>query len=368
MWSVLLASGVMAQELETVSVGADLIPMVGTSARAQGNERRELSLNVVGYTGAVDGIELGFFANVDRFYMHGVQLAGVGNLVGTDMEGIQLSGGLNLVGQDTDGVQVTGGASLVGGGLEGFQVSGGLNLIGLDMEGFQAVGGANIVGGAVYGFQGAGGANIAGGMVDGAQLAGFLNVAGGVNGTQVGALNVSSGHVDGVQVGVVNVARSADFSLGLVNIIWEGRTHVDAWVTEDAFANMAFKHGGDRFHYIYGGGVRAIDALPLAWRGAVGIGGHSPIGTAFFLDADLITAYTHAPALGPPSLDILNTARTVIGLSVTDRLAVTAGTSYNLQITDACGPKYGGPGTTVFRPGPVQVRGWPGFMVGVQLL
>ena len=334
----------------------------------QGNDRRELSLNVLGYSGAVDGIELGFFGNVDRLYMHGVQVAGGANLVGTNVDGIQASGGLNLVGQDTDGIQVTGGANIVGGTLDGFQASGGLNLIGLDMEGLQLVGGANIVGGSVYGFQGAGAANIAGGVVDGAQMSTLLNVAGGVDGVQVGTLNISSGHVDGAQIGLVNVARSADFSIGLVNIIWEGRTHVDAWVTEDAFASVALKHGGDRFHYIYGAGVRAIDGIPLAWRGTAGVGGHAPISTAVFLDADLMAAYTHAPSLGPAGLDVLNTARMVFGLSVTDRLAVTGGVSYNLQVTDACGPKYGGPATTVFRPGPVQVRGWPGFMVGVQLL
>ncbi|MFT4974663.1 MAG: hypothetical protein ACI8S6_000546 [Myxococcota bacterium] len=368
MWSILLVATAFGQELTPVEIGGDVVPMVGTSTHSQGNDERAISVNLIGYAGGIDGVELSAVAAIDRLHMHGVQLAGAANLVGADVEGIQAAGAVNIVGQGVDGLQFAGGANIAGGSVDGVQGSGGANIVGLDVDGVQLAGGANITGGSVDGVQGAGGVNITGGVVDGAQLAGGLNIAGGIDGVQIAAANFSGGHVSGAQIGVVNIARTSDFSLGLVNIIWEGRTHVDVWATETGFINAAFKHGGERFHYIYGAGYRPGSGdLPGAWSGMVGMGGHTELTQRLFVDSDVISAYVH-DAEAAYGLNLLNTARLVGGVQLTHRLALLAGPTYNVLVSETCGPKYAGPGTTVFNPGPVQVRGWPGVMVGVQLL
>jgi len=367
MLSMLWVTAALAQDLTPTDIGGDLVPMVGSSTTSQGNDLRSVSVNVVGYAGAVDGIELGLVANIDRFYMHGAQFSGGANLVGADVDGIQGAAGANIVGQDADGIQLAGGANITGGALDGIQGSGGVNIVGLDADGVQLAGGANITGGSTDGIQAAAGANITGGVADGAQLAGGVNIAGGVDGVQAAVVNFSGGHVSGAQIGVVNLARTSDFSLGLVNIIWEGRTHVDAWATEGGFVNTALKHGGERFHYIYGAGYRPGDLELMAWNAMVGMGGHAELTQRLFVDTDIISAYVHEID-ADYGLNLLNTARLVGGVQVTDRLALVAGPSYNVSVSDVCGPKYAGPGVTVFSPGPVQVRGWPGVMVGIQLL
>ncbi|MEL6346529.1 MAG: hypothetical protein AAFV53_25685 [Myxococcota bacterium] len=374
MIGLLCAPTAHAQELTPVDIGVDVVPLVGTSSWAQGRDRRSLSLNLIaGYTGAVEGIELGMGLNINRLYMHGVQLSGFGNLVGEDVEGIQLTNGINLVGGSVDGIQLSGGVNMVGGSVDGFQAGAGANVAGLDVDGFQAAGGVNVAGGSVDGVQAAVGVNVAGGVVDGFQAAAGVNVSGGVDGVQLAPVNVAAGHVDGIQVGLVNVARSSDFSLGLVNIIWEGRTHVDVWATEDGFGNVALKHGGETFHYLYGVGYRSgPEEDQFAWSPIIGAGGHFTLAERLYLDADLYARHVNESEGWTNSLNTQTTGRLVAGLSLGHRLAIFAGPSYNVRISATdCAPKVAGPWTTVFideREGPVSVRGWPGWTVGVQLL
>ena len=197
----LLVSAAMAQDLTPVEVGVDLVPTIGTSSSMMGTDVRALSLNALGgYSGAVDGIELSMGVNIERYYLSGVQFAGFANLVGTDVDGIQGASALNLVGRDVEGIQMSGGVNLVGGVMDGVQMAAGLNVVAE--------------------------------QVDGVQLSGGANLARDVSGAQIAPLNVAGGHVDGVQIGVVNVARTSDFSLGVVNVILEGRTHIDLTVDE----------------------------------------------------------------------------------------------------------------------------------------
>ena len=365
-------STAQAQELTPVPVGGDVVPMVGTSSWALGEDLRAVSVNLgVGYAGAVDGVELGLGVNVDRLYMRGLQAAGGVNVVGGDTDGVQLAGGVNVVGARADGVQASGGANIVGGDLSGVQLTGGANVVGMGADGLQISGGGNIAGAGVDGAQISGGVNVAGGVVDGAQISAGANVAGGVDGAQVAPVNVAVGHVDGVQVGVLNIARTSDFSLGLVNIIWEGRTHVDAWASEDGFAYTALKHGGARFHYIYGVGYRpalSTAELPYAWSAVVGLGGHTPLGNRLFADMDILAQHVNDDAAWTLGLNTRGTARLVGGVQLVDRLALIAGPTYNVQASSVCGPRYAGPGAVTLGDGEVHVQGWPGWIVGVELL
>jgi hypothetical protein len=322
--------------LEPVALGADLVPLVGTSREWRGGDRRGVSVGVVTWSGAVDGFE--------------VTLAG------------------SLVLEDFDGLQATGGAQLVGGPVDGMQLAAGANLAGA-LDGLQAAGGANVSLGGVDGLQLAGGVNLAHEELDGLQLAGGLNLAGAVDGMQMAPVNVSRGHVDGLQLGLINVARTSDASAGLINLIWEGRTHLDGWVDESSFGNVAIKHGSDRFHNLFGVSQRPFGDCP-EWALLYGLGFHSDLTGRLFFEADAIWRHV-SPLQGLLiAQNDLYTARALGGLRLVRGVAVTGSLSWNTFVSTVHdGSHY----STVDGPDlapsdSLVVRQWPGFSVGVQLL
>ncbi len=330
----------------------DLLPGVGATGSSTGNDVRNLSFGLVGtYAGAIDGMEL----------------TSVVGIVRQDVDGFQISGGANIVGGALNGFQSGGGANIVAAGVDGFQLAGGLNIAAGEVDGFQAAGGMNIAEGDVDGMQLAGGVNIAGGAVEGPQLAGGMNIADGVEGVQIAAVNISSDDVRGMQLGVVNIARNSDVSLGLINVIYEGRTHVDITHSSTGFVEAALKHGGRKFHYIYGGGVRREGPCP-EWALTVGAGGHFELSSSLFIDTDVLARHV-SPASGfLLATNTLATARAVAGLQVFDGIAITGGLSANSLIsTVQNGQKYVSDGSVVGKTGATTTRTFPGVQVGVQL-
>jgi len=330
----LLTRAAIAQDLIPVELGIDLVPTVGTSAALMGTDRRSLSLSLLGgYAGAVDGVELSMGVNIDRYTLDGLQLAGVANLVGVGAEGIQGASVLNLVGGSVDGIQVSGGVNLVGGMVDGVQV--------------------------------ATAGNVVGGSVDGIQVSGGVNLAAGIEGVQLAPVNLA-GDVAGVQIGVVNIARTSDLSLGVVNVILEGRTHLDVTVDELGLGTVALKHGGAGFHYIYSLGLRP--GAQGAWMPALGLGGHREW-RRVFMDTEVVSGplIEHWEPLG---LRLRTTGRLIGGLTLTERIAVIAGPSYSVLLTESCGPQHQGSGAHVLsaEASPVSAQGWPGVVVGIELL
>ncbi len=324
-----------SDELVDVAFGADLLPFVGTSTVQQGRDRRAVSVSVVGLAGGIDGIDLSL--------------------------------GASIVAQDVDGIQASGGANLVGGRADGLQLAAGVNIVGEDVDGVQAAGGLNLVGGAVDGLQVAP-VNIAGGLVDGFQLA-TVNIAGDdVDGGQAGLVNVAEGDVDGVQVGLVNITGNSDASIGLVNVVRDGRTHVDVWGAESGFMNVAFKHGGRYLHNQYGVGWRPWGDCP-EWSLLLGIGGHLPFGERFAVDADLYVQHVSFTGTIVAAPNLMSTARASAVLGLSDHLALTAGAALNVWTsTIHDGAKYA-PGAQPVPADPAHgiTRVWPGVTVGVQL-
>ena len=358
----------VAPELEPVALGMDLLPGVGTSSDHRGKDRRRLSLSVLGWTGAVDGVDMSLVGSLVEHDLDGFQASAGANLVAGGLDGFQGAAGANVVAGDVDGLQLAGGANLAAAGVDGFQAAGGANVAVGDVDGFQGAGGVNVAAGDVDGFQGAGGANVAAGRVDGVQMAGGVNLARGVEGSQLATINISTDDVDGVQLGVINIARDSDVSLGLINIIYEGRTHVDVWTTETGFVNGALKHGGRYFHYIYGAGWNPAGHCP-EWNLTLGMGGHAPLTDSLFLDGDVLAQHISPREGLLLASNELYTGRAVAGLQLFDRLALTAGLSYNVlmsQVQD--GSRYAPKGTTFSADdSALQARGWTGWQLGVQI-
>ena len=338
--------------LKPVGVGIDILPGVGASKESIGQDDRDLSLGLIGtYAGGVSGLEASTVVGIVR----------------TRVDGVQMTGGINIVGSEVDGFQAAGGMNLAGASIDGFQAAGGANVAGGEVDGFQLAGGINIAGGAVDGMQMAGGINIAGGEVDGPQLAGGINIADGVDGVQAAPINISSDDVDGVQLGIINIARDSDVSLGIINVIYEGRTHVDVWQSSTGFTEFALKHGGRKFHYIYGGGVRPQGPCP-EWALTLGAGGHFQLSNSLFIDADLLARHV-SPSNGfLAATNTLATARAVAGLQVFEHIAITGGFTANTLIsTVQSGEKYAKDGSMVGGNNGVATRTFPGVQFGVQL-
>ena len=330
------AAAAEVADLEAVGIGVDLVPLVGTSAAWRGGDRRGLSVGVVTWSGAVDGLEVSLLGSV--------------------------------VQHDVDGLQATSGAQFAGGPVDGMQLAAGANIAG-SLDGLQAAGGGNVSLGAVDGMQLAGGANLAQDDLDGMQLAGGVNIAGAVDGLQAAPINVSRGHVDGLQLGVVNIARTSEASLGVINLIWEGRTHLDGWVDESSFGNVSIKHGSDRIHNLFGVSQRPFGECP-EWALLYGLGFHSDLTGRLFFEADAIWRHI-SPMQGLLiAQNDLYTARALGGLRLVRGVAITGSLSWNTFVSTVHdGSHYSTlDGPDLAPTDGVVVRQWPGFSVGVQLL
>ena len=223
------------------------LPFPGVHTSVNGASINRMSMNILaGYTGGVDGVEVGGFLNIDKNYVNGVQVAGFGNIVGKKTTGVQVAGfinvntgsitgvqvaGFNNVTNDTiTGVQVAGFTNYLRGVMNGVQVAGFynhitnsgdwaqvagfLNYAGRDFKGAQLAGFANVAKDSILGAQVAGFANHQKGPMRGAQLAGFSNISRGelIGGQVAGFSNFAVQSDSGIQVaGFVNFVEE-DFS------------------------------------------------------------------------------------------------------------------------------------------------------------
>lgn len=418
-------------QLRPVIFGFDFVPYLGLSLRWRGQERRMLSLNILGgLSGAIEGFEASALFNLTRHHLRGAQSTGLFNIVGGSVNGVQAAGLFNITSGSLTGIQagglfnmsmdrisglqasglfslangaasgaqasgifsfargdlsgaqasgvfnlaqgnVSGGQgsgviNLAQGAVAGGQAGGVINLAFGSLTGLQLSGVSNIAVGDVHGLQASGVVNIAQGDVEGVQAAGVVNIAGAVNGGQLGIVNIARGAVRGTQLGLVNVARQSNLSLGLVNIVRDGRYHLDIYGSETGFINVSFRHGSRYLHNIFTFGKRVQDA---GWSYGVGLGGHVPIRPWVYIDIDLLT---HQIVDGVPmgELALLNQVRVVAGFQVIRWLAITLGLSYNVLVTTrGDGSEYPLFADSTFSQRPdLTVRGWPGFILGVQLL
>lgn len=300
-----------------IAAGADFVPLLGSSSSEQGRSAiRGFSLGVIGaLSGGVRGVAVSTVVNVDGSSLCGVELSGVANVVAGPVWGVQVSNVTN---------------------------------IGDELTGAQFSGIANVAGG-----------------VHGVQVATAVNVSSGpVVGMQAGTVNVARGRVKGVQIGLVNYAQDADFSLGLINILANGRLKLSAWGKPEAgLVLAAVKHGGAHFHYIYGVGVRPADT-EHGWA-VFGLGAHMTPSHKIFVDADLIDH--EQLVFTSVARNQLYEARIVVGFELLPELQVFVGPTFNVL---AAGNKNrtGAPAhaTSLGSTTDASFWAWPGVALGVE--
>lgn len=282
---------------EPATFGFDFAPGVGSSSTRGGREAtRSVALGLGGTLSArLRGFALSFGANIQRVSVCGVQLAIGANISRGPMQGLQYAafnlahdvvgvqaGMINVDVGDGRGLQasllgITIGsfagvqgaiANYAGNDLRGLQY-GAANYAGGDLQGIQG-GVVNVIVGTTKGLQGgvlnvavgdlqgvqAAVANVAVGHLQGLQV-GVGNYAGSTHGPQLGVANVSEGYVDGVQLGLFNYAGRSRASIGLLSIVRNGRTSIDALVSvENATMMAGITHGSQYVHNSYAVGVR----------------------------------------------------------------------------------------------------------------
>ena len=345
---------VVAKEYSYRPASVSFFPPLSTNGIESGDVSTSFSLNIVGgYLGRLSGVELGGVFNIESDDAFGYQAAGAVNIVGKDFTGVQQAGAVNVVGGDVRILQQAGAVSVAAGSVVGVQMAGAVSVAGSDVNGAQ-------ISGAV---------NLAGGRVHGLQMAGAVNIANEFRGAQIGVVNIA-GEGRGLQLGVVNIAGDVDVPIGLLSIVKNGQFHVNVWASEFSLVNLGIKTGSKTIYNVFMFGCQPGGDSTRLLAG-LGIGGHIPL-NRFFVDID---ALSHNLWRGPEWFveggpNLLSSLRLTGGWQLTDMLALTAGPALNVWVSDredgSAIPVYDAPLFHWERD--VNVRIWPGFTVGLQLL
>jgi len=354
-------------------VSVAFVPGFSTNGGESRNVSSNFSLNIIGgHLGRLHGVEFGGVFNTESGDAVGYQAAGAANIVGENFTGVQQAGAANIVGGEFAGLQQAGAVNIVGGEFAGVQQAGAANVLGGDGGVLQMAGAVNFAGQDFAGVQMSGAVNIAAEYLGGLQLS-TVNVAEEFRGAQIGVVNIA-GTGRGLQLGVVNIAEEMDVPIGLISIVENGQFHVSVWASEFSLVNVGIKTGSKTIYNVFMLGCQPGGDSTRLLAG-LGIGGHISL-DRFFVDIDAL-GHSVYPAPEWPrewfeggGSDLLSSLRVTGGWQLTDMLALTAGPTLSVWVSSredgSAIPLYDFP--MYHYEGDVNVRIWPGFTVGLQLL
>jgi hypothetical protein len=256
-----------------------LTPGLSTQGKMSGQVINNFSFNVFGgYTGGVNGLELGGLFNINKKYVRYVQGAGLFNITGGYVHGLQLAGINNTVLDPVKGVQAAGVNNLVTGSFAGLQISGVYNHVSDSVKGFQAAGVANFARRKVSGVQVAGVINFANKEMAGVQASGVFNYA---------------RRLRGVQIGLINIADSSSgYSIGLINIVLKGYHKLSFSTDEWVDVNAAFKTGNSKLYSILKAGID-LDTAKKVFTFGYGLGSEWRLSKTFSINPEVTAQYLY---------------------------------------------------------------------------
>lgn len=380
-----------------------LFPGTGTQGKLSAQIINNYSLNIFGgYTGGLNGVEVGGLFNINKknvqYFqvgglfnlngeaMRGMQVGGIHNMVQDSVTGFQVGGIWNMVGDKVVGGQIGGIWNRVGGEMTGGQVGGIFNAVRSSVNGGQLAGIWNKVVGKVTGAQVAGIVNTVGDSVQGLQFAGILNqTKGDMHGVQAaGIINRTSANLKGLQIGLVNIAKKVQgnqiglvnicdsidgINVGLINIVTKGYHKMAISANEAEPVNIAFKSGTGRLYSMLLAGANPIEGKRTISLG-YGLGKEINFGRWFTINPELSTAYVYQGDWN--YFNLLNKLSVNFNLKLHKQLSIYAGPAVSLFYS-----KQQVPGDK-FRVIPVttynsrfelasNLKGWIGWNIGVQL-
>ena len=321
-----------------------LFPPLSTNGAKNAEIVNDVSLNLfLGVSGGVEAFEAATFINIDRYYVHGAQLAGFGNTVGGSASGAQVAGFYNVNGTDLNGFQGAGFVNVAGGEVTGAQAAGFINLAGDSLEGFQGAGFMNVAGSAKKGVQAAGFGNVIGEGPTHFQGAGFFNVAQEVQGAQVaGFINVA-GTVKGFQLaGFLNICDSIDgVPLALISVVKKnGYRKIGFTFSEVQYANLSFKMGVKQLYTIYSFGKPKGPSS--RWMFGGGFGTEFDLSEKMMLNIEgtvhqelWIGSAASPHFLHIDRLNLYNSLKFLFGWNMDDKVAIHLGPTFNVSVADS---------------------------------
>jgi hypothetical protein len=361
-----------------------LVPGLSTDLTRVGSVQHFVSVQaLVGVAGGSSGVSLSGLVDVQRGLVSGIQIGGLVS-TGWRVAGTQVAG-IAAVAGELEGVQIAGTAAIAH-RVDGLQAAGiasysrshaDTQIAGVVAAADGSVGtqvaGVSTTALGDAGLQIAGVANVARGAA-GVQVAGSVNVARRIHGLQLAPINVA-GTVEGVQVGVINVGSADGFSFGLINIVPGGRYDVEAAIDTDRIGTVLFRHGGRRWHNVYGVGGQSVNETATAssknddiWMYGLGFGPTMSFGDTV-VDLELIGWQVNHGARHESDVSVLGQLR----LSVAHHwgpFAIVAGGMLNTYVTnDAQSPLAVARRSSGDAPmdAGVTVTTWPSAFVGVRL-
>jgi len=220
-----------------------IVPGLSTHGKMAAQIEDKVSINILGgYSGGVEGAQVGSLFNIVRRDVTGAQAGGLFNLVNGDVQGAQAAGIYNGTLGFVHGAQASGIASRVGRELHGTQTSGVYSEVLGDVRGVQASGVMSFARRSVRGVQLGGVANLALDTMQGTQLAGVINIA---------------RHSRGFQLGLINVADTSEGAmLGLLNVVRRGGVHEFSISSNEVVVlNASLKTGTPKLYTILTAGT-----------------------------------------------------------------------------------------------------------------
>lgn len=410
-WDSLFVSSKKDSLRNTDPVQVSFVPPLSTNGKNNEYSVNRFSLNILaGYSGGLDGVEVGGIANIEKENAKGVQVAGTVNLVRKDVNGFQVAGTVNANGGNLEGaqvagflnasasdssnaVQVAGFGNIHKGDLLGAQVSGYINVNGGYVIGPQVAGFMNIAKGPVAGVQAAGFMNINSGNLRGVQAAGFMNVASqNTIGTQVaGFMNITRKDIEGVQVagfmnqarkvrgsqiGVINFADSiSGVQIGFLNFCRNGYRRLEVFGSDAIQANLAFKMGSKKFHNIFAVGISEPQQAKPRLSYGYGFGSEFRLGNKFDMNLDLIcNQIKENGKLWTDNLNLLNQLKVNFALHPGKRTSLFAGPVLHVAVSKVLNKESNVVGSNIVPDWApfdktytnTRVAIWPGFNAGIR--
>lgn len=299
-------------------IQGSVIPGLSTNGKLNSQVINNFSFNLFGgYSGGVNGFEMGGLFNIDKKDVQYVQLSGLFNSVGGSVRGVQLGGLSNTVLDSLNGVQLGGITNYVRRNFIGWQLGGIYNHVGGSMKGWQMAGITNFTNHKTEGAQIAGVANISSRQVNGVQIAGVFNYTRTLKGVQIGLINVTD--------------SSTGYSIGLINIVFKGYHKLSISTNEVLNANASFKTGSSRLYSILLAGAN-VDTSKKAFSFGYGFGSEFALGKRFAINPEVTSQYLY---LGTwEYLNLLNKFNLLLTVRFGKYFSVYAGPSYSVYISD----------------------------------
>jgi hypothetical protein len=368
-------------------IQVSVLPKVSSNGKLNSQVVNNFSINILGgYSGGVNGFEMGGLFNIDKKDVKyfqvgglfntvgqsvaGVQIGGINNTVMDSVVGMQVGGITNYVKKSFHGVQLGGIYNHIGNSATGLQVGGITNYLRNDLQGMQLGGIYNHVNRGTQGAQIAGITNYSNRYMNGFQLAGIANVTNNLQGVQTAGIVNYAKRVKGLQIGLINIADTSEgASIGLINIIFKGYHKLAFYNNEVTDVNVAFKSGTKHFYTILSAGAK-LDNNQKAYSAGYGLGTDISFTKRVGINPELTGSMIY---LGDfENANVLSRFDLNIHYNITKHLSIFGGPAYSLYYSKQTIKNTGY--TTIIPKEGYHVHnydnnftGWIGWNVGVTL-